>query len=57
MKKNIHSICIYLFIHLFDKYLLSTYYVLDALPGADDTATTKKDTTNRGICLRLNISI
>lgn len=32
MKKNIHSICIYLFIHLFDKYLLSTYYVLDALP-------------------------
>lgn len=57
MKKNIHSTGIYLFIHLFDKYLLSIYYVLDALPGADDTATTTKDTSNRGVCLRLNMSI
>lgn len=55
MKGNIHSTHMYISINLSNKYLLSTYYVVDALPGADDTVTKKKDTTNWGICLRQNV--
>ena len=51
MKRNIHSTGI----HLSNNYLLSTYYVLDTVDGADDTATKTKDTTNRRTCLRQNI--
>lgn len=56
MKRHIHSAGICLSSHLFNKYLLSTYYLLEVLAGADDIATEKKDTTTRRGCFKAKYS-